>query len=65
MLFATLPLISRMFVWFYSMCRPMSDFVFLCRPYIKNFELASIAGHPSTCDATPGNSVTCDGWGRA
>ena len=34
------------------------------RPII-NFELASIAGHPSTCDATPGNSVTCDGWCRA
>ena len=36
--------------------------IFMC---IINFELASIVGHPSTCDGTPGNSVTYDGWGRA
>ena len=33
--------------------------------YIINFELASIVGHLSSCVATPGNSVTCDGWGGA
>ena len=31
---------------------------------IIKFALASIVGHPPTCDATPGNSVTCDGLGR-